>query len=278
MPLVSTRVPAPDRLPAISASMGRRGNFQHQPMPLVISPTSVMTSFTVHGPRLWPPFSVLFRCKAKLAWTALLIFGGVGAAYSEVNPETCGNTFHNTYGPFDYRSATKFQRNIVENAHFTTEVEVFLRGKTSNHVGADIAYTLSVLPNHHRALVATVRLTEKLGTDQPPKMRPIECYFASALRFAPSDLVVQGLYVDWLIRKKRTGEAEVRLDQLVAKAADNPNIHYTAGLLYLQLEKYDKALHQAHRAEELGWQQTELADKLRTKDQWRERPVPPRTP
>lgn len=197
---------------------------------------------------------------------------------AQVNLQTCGNTLHRTYGPFDYRAATKFQKDIVENAHFTPEVESLARGKTNNHVGPDLAYTLSVLPNHHRALAAVVRLTERTGTDQPQGMRPVECYFDSALRFARDDLVVHGLYAEWLIKKKRTAEAEVRLDQLVTMAAENPNIHYVVGLLYLQIEKFDKALRQAHRADELGWPRQDLAEKLRSGGHWRDRPTVPAEP
>ena len=222
----------------------------------------------------WPVRQALHASTALILAMVL----GAGAAQAQVSPQVCGEIFNRSYGPFDYRKAGKFEKGLVERAHFTPEVEALLHYKTNNSVGPVLSYTLNVFPNHHRALVAAVRLTEKDGTDAPKGLRTIECYFERALRFASDDLIVQALYVTWLIKKKRTGEAEARLDQLVAKAGDNPNLHYTTGLLYLQLEMYDRALQQAHRAEELGWRQTELADKLRAKDQWRERPVPPRTP
>ena len=226
----------------------------------------------------WAPSVALSRRCVHLGCIAALAIAALGTAQAQVNPQICGNTIHATYGPFDYRSATKFQRDIVENAHFTPEVESLLRGKTNNHVGPDLAYTLSVLPNHHRALIAVVRLTEKMGTDQPKGMRPVECYFDTALRFARDDLVVHALYAEWLIKKKRLGEAEVHLDQLVKMAGNSPNIHYIAGLLYLQLEKFDKALQQAHRADELGWPRQELAEKLRAGGHWRDRPAAPGEP
>lgn len=210
------------------------------------------------------------HCIGVLGITALAV--GLGAAQAQVSPQICGQIGGRSYGPFDYRSAGKFERNIVENAHFTPEVEALIRGKTNNHVGPDLSYTLNVFPNHHRALVAAVRLTEKLKTDQPKGMRTIECYFERALRFARDDLIVEGLYAEWLVNKGRLKEAEVRIDQWLQQAGDNPALHYSAGLLYLELGNPEKALAQAQRAELLGWPQKDLAEKLRAGGHFRDAP------
>lgn len=213
------------------------------------------------------------RCIGTFSLAVLVLTAGVGGAQAQVTPQMCGQIGGRSYGPFDYRTAGKFERNIVENAHFTPEVEALIRGKTNNHVGPDLSYTLNVFPNHHRALVAAVRLTEKLKTDQPAGMRTIECYFERALRFAREDLIVEGLYADWLIKKGRRKEAEIRIDQWLPQAADNPALQYSAGLLYLELGNTEKALAQAHRAEALGWPQKELAEQLRASGHWRDLPA-----
>src|SRR5262245_56299958 len=69
----------------------------------------------------------------------------------------CGN-FDYRYermaaGPADYRIASDYLIRLVENAHFTPDVEMLNRGKSST-VGGDLAYTLRVFPNHPRALKA----------------------------------------------------------------------------------------------------------------------------
>ncbi len=216
--------------------------------------------------------TLVARCVRAFGLAVAVLTAGFGAAQAQVNPETCGQIGGGNYGPFDYRSAGKFERNIVERAHFTPEVEALIRGKTNNHVGPDIRYTLGMFPNHHRALVAAVRLTEKMKTDQPSGMLTIECYFERALRFARDDLIVEGLYADWLIKKGRRAEAEVRIDQWLPKAENNPALQYSAGLLYLALGNPEKALAQAQRAQALGWPQKELAEKLRAGGHWRDPP------
>src|SRR5882672_10328606 len=63
----------------------------------------------------------------------------------------CG-ALPNAYGPFDYRIEHD-KLAIVEAYHFTSQVELLIRGQ-SGALGADLDYTLRAAPNHHRALVA----------------------------------------------------------------------------------------------------------------------------
>ena len=65
----------------------------------------------------------------------------VCAAASAQQAVDCGNPFVNSYGPFDYRTATAEQRNMVESYHFTTSVES-LRSGSTGAVGSDLDYTL----------------------------------------------------------------------------------------------------------------------------------------
>jgi len=66
------------------------------------------------------------------------------------------------YGPFDYRTATEFQRHIVEVRHFTPDMELLKGGKAGGispilEIPSNLDYTLSALPNHHRALLTAIR-------------------------------------------------------------------------------------------------------------------------
>jgi tetratricopeptide (TPR) repeat protein len=54
-----------------------------------------------------------------------------------------------------------------------------------------------------------------------------------------------------------------------AAAADNAFTQYNIGLIYFDLKNYEKALEQAHKAEELGFGRTELRDRLKKVGRWK---------
>jgi len=185
------------------------------------------------------------------------------------SPEGCGET-HNTYGPFDYRSAHPTQRSIVEIAHFTRGVETLTRGATGPF-GNDIGYTLAVFPNHPRAILSMERLADRQKADQPQGAdMTIECYFVRGMNFVPDDLVFRMLYVNFLIRRNRFDDARRFLDYVVSQAEDSALTHFNAGMLYLDMKDYDKALVQAHRVMALGMTRTELRDRLSAAGHWKE--------
>ena len=82
-------------------------------------------------------------------WLALLLGLASTSLWAQVSASCDG--LHNTYCPFDYRTANKDLRRTVENAHFTYCVESLTRGATGAF-GGDISYTRAVFPNHHRAM------------------------------------------------------------------------------------------------------------------------------
>lgn len=215
-------------------------------------------------------FFAIFRNRFVALMFALCASTIWGAhAHAQGAPNNCGS-IANHYGPFDYRTQ-RDKLKIVEEFHFTSAVESLLRGKTSINPGPDIAYTLHTSPNHHRALMALVRLTEKLKTPQPPGMiRPVECYFDRAIRFAPDDTVVRILYAQFLTKHDRTDESLRQLDAAVLYAKDNSFSHYNIGLAYFDLRQFDKALAQAHKAAALGFERTELANLLKGVNKWQE--------
>lgn len=190
-------------------------------------------------------------------------------AYAQGGPNNCGS-IANHYGPFDYRT----QRNklkIVEDFHFTAAVESLSRGHTSTTPGPDIAYTLHTSPNHHRALMALVRLSGKLKTPQPQGMPlSVDCYFDRAIRFAPDDSLVRVIYSQFLSKGGRSNESLQQLDAAVVHAKDNAFSHYNIGLAYFDQGQFDKALAQAHKAAALGFERIELADRLKSVNKWQE--------
>jgi tetratricopeptide (TPR) repeat protein len=149
-------------------------------------------------------------------------------------------------------------------------VEALLRG-ASGPLESDLDYTLRASPNHHRALLSLIRLGQKKRSPQPGALpRPIECYFERALRFRPDDALARMLYVKFLTVQQRHADALRELDKVPAIAADNGFTHLNAGMLYLDLKVYDKALQQAHMAMRLGHPGTPLRDALKSQGRWRE--------
>jgi len=173
------------------------------------------------------------------------------------------------YGPFDYRK-DRDKLPIVDNAHFTTEIESLIRGKTSS-VGAELDYTLRAFPNHHRALLAMMRLSER---DKDPKPHgsnyTISCWFLRAVQFKPDDVVVRMLYAKFLAKSNQLAEAIQQLDIADGYAKDNAFTHYNIGLHFFDLKEYDKALIQAHKAIEYGYDSLALRERLQGVEKWRD--------
>lgn len=204
---------------------------------------------------------------------AALAAASANAQSQQGQADPCG-TLRNHFGPFDYRVQRGEALNVVEKVHFTPGIEN-LSGKggttTVEYVAGDIGYTLRVFPNHHRALLAMTRLSEQRKTDQPPGAGySTECYFIRAMRFVPNDTVVRGLYAQYLVKHNRKDDAIRQLDIASELAADNPLSHYSIGLLYFDLGRFDRALDEAHKAKALGLERQELAQLLKRANKWQE--------
>lgn len=205
-------------------------------------------------------------------------------AFSQVSASLCG-PLTNAYGPYDYRADHHVQapgdqmphsekRQLVELWHFTPRVENLIGAQSSGQIGppgADLDYTLRAFPNNHRALMSVMRYGEKTGRQQPPGLRyVVECYFERALRFRPNDTVARIIYSTYLSKNKRATEAITQLEQATRFAGNNAFSHFNIGLAYFDMKIYDKALSQAHRALELGFERTQLRDMLEKAGQWKE--------
>lgn len=193
------------------------------------------------------------------------------AAMAQVS-EPCGS-LENHYGPFDYRTANRDRKRIVENAHFTQGVETLTRGMTGPF-GGDIAYTLRVFPNHPRALLAMERLVvkEKRNPAQDGT-HTIECYYERAIRFQPDDALVRMLYVNFLIPRNKLEEAHRHLAYVVETTQDIPLTQFNAGMLYMDMKDYERALMQAHRVIALGIDRPELKARLVAAGRWVDPPA-----
>jgi uncharacterized protein (TIGR02996 family) len=181
----------------------------------------------------------------------------------------CGPVASGGFGPFDYRTIKSGDKHLVESAHFTTQVEMLVRGVTAAGPGGDIDYTLRAIPNHARALSAMVRLGDRLKSDKPPGARSrLECYFDRAIRLAPDDGRIYVIYADWLRRNGRTAEAGLALGLAERYGPNDPMLLYNAGLIWLDMQQPDRALPLAKRAYEGGVQLQGLRTRLEAAGKW----------
>lgn len=170
------------------------------------------------------------------------------------------------YGPFDFRT-DKDKLQAVESFHFTPQVESLIKGATTG-IGGDLHYTLDKFPNHHRALLSTVRLAARTKNGRPEHMEPVECYFVRAIAFRKDDTVVRTMFALYLTTAGRKPEALEHLGVAAQFAKDNPFTHQSIGLAYLDLGEQDKALERGLEVERLGFPSSELISRLKKAGRW----------
>jgi tetratricopeptide (TPR) repeat protein len=203
---------------------------------------------------------------------------------AQVGPNQCG-ALKNSYGPFDYRGTSNplsredpmpitAKRALVEGAHFSPQVENLVRGQSAVGiigVGIDIDYTLRAFPNNYRALMAVVRLGEKLKIAKPAGLTyEIECYFERALRFQENDNLVRMIYANYLAGKNRKQDALAQLKTVLVDTDGSPFTHQNVGLIYFDLGEFELALEQAHKSIDLGLEKSAIKVKLQSIGKWKD--------
>jgi tetratricopeptide (TPR) repeat protein len=204
-----------------------------------------------------------------------MIFSGsvlvvlLGAAVSgQAQSLGCGD-FEHHYGPFDYRTASKKQRDLVERFHFTQDVATLKKGASTSRIAGDISYTLLAFPNHPRALMAMSDLARREHTRKPDgSTYDVDCWFERAIRFRPDDPMVRYVLGISKLKDDVPAEAVKQLDIAEKAFPDDPMVHYNLGLAYLDLKEYDKARGEAQKAYDLGAQLPGLRELLKRAGKW----------
>lgn len=184
------------------------------------------------------------------------------------------------YGPYDYRSATKEQLQLVEGAHFFPNVENLRDGTPHPNrgyalvPGAEIDYTLRAFPNHHRALMALSRLSLRDKSERPKGIKAnVDCYFQAAIKFRNEDSYAYLVYGIHLSKKGRSREALEQFDKAKALGEDSANLYYNLGLAYFQEKRFDDALDAAHKAYNAGFPLPGLRNMLMRAGKWTDMPA-----
>ncbi len=210
------------------------------------------------------------RPACRSSTSALAAFAVLWTAASSAQDLTACGPLQNAYGPYDYRTAGAYEKQLVEGAHFTRNVETLQRGN-SGPLGAEIDYTLRAFPNHPRALMAMMKLGERDKTERPRGARySVACYFERAVRFQPDDPTARLLRGIYLVEKKQRAAALPDLEFAREHAGDDANVHYNLGLTYFDLQEYDKALDHAKKAYALGFPLQGLKNKLKGAKKWQD--------
>jgi tetratricopeptide (TPR) repeat protein len=182
----------------------------------------------------------------------------------------CGNPFRNAFGPYDYRTATPYQKTPVEGSHFTADIESLRKNGKPHYVANDINYTLRVFPNHPRALMALSKLSLILKTSRPPGTEwTVDCYFQRATQYQPDDSFVRLAYGIHLTRWGKPEAARQQLELAEQKPPEDGNFEYNLGLAFLDIGDTERALQHAKRAYALGYRLPGLQNRLEKLGKWR---------
>ncbi|MGZ8161898.1 MAG: CDC27 family protein [Methylobacter sp.] len=171
------------------------------------------------------------------------------------------------YGPYDYskrHSIPTKHLSIVEEHHFTPNVENLISGSSSGTPYGDLDYTLRAWPNHHRALLSIIRyqleVIKKIRKDKTIKIPP-ECYLQRAIHFSPEDPMPYSLYGYYLRKLGRLQDAVKFNKRAIELEPKNIKFAYSYSLLLIDLKQYDEALKYA----KLAYQKGKAPDGLRKK-------------
>ena len=174
------------------------------------------------------------------------------------------------FGPYDYRrrARLKEQLAVVENAHFTPEVEALQTGNTSTAIN-DIAYTIMAWPNHHRALHSAIKF-RMMNNPWPEKatVPPAECQLQRAMAFSPEDPIPYMMYGLLLHRWQQYEKALFAYKVAVKLQPNDVLMQYNMGLTLVELEQYDEAIKVANAVYAAGMPLPGLKNKLIAAGQW----------
>lgn len=210
----------------------------------------------------------------RAARVTLIASCALGAVIAQAQTG-CG-TLANTFGPFDYRDYKDLRGRardgsaimLVEDTHFLEPCEALIRCPSGNF-GSEYDYTLRAFPNHHRALVAMARWSDRSKSNMPPGARwPVTCYFERAILFTPDDVVARMLYVIYLKDHNAPDAARRQFDAIVQLKPANPFTIYNLGMLAADLGDIDFAVDAARRSYGAGMTHPELKQRLVALKRW----------
>jgi tetratricopeptide (TPR) repeat protein len=185
----------------------------------------------------------------------------------------CTSSYDFTANNVDYLDP-KWQDRIrgIESNHLNPDVENLVRGQSTATPGADLKFILNIVPNHHRALAALMRLAQRDRTEMPADSGPypMRCWLQRATVFSPGDAQARIMYGVYLARIGLMKEGIEQLEKADEMSPNNPELNYNLGLLYFDAKDYARSLDRAKRAYAEGFPLPGLRNKLTRAGQWRD--------
>jgi Flp pilus assembly protein TadD len=186
---------------------------------------------------------------------------GSNPVFSACNLDTTDNTWHAGLDINDASAETRGQIRLVEQYHFTADVEA-LRAGSATAMPGDLEYTLNSVPNHYRALAAYATWELKNPKPGRARLRSAECYFQRAMTFRPDDPQLHVLFGTYLHRAGRLLEAAAEYDLAEKMGSSSAELFYNRGLLEVDLGHLDAARKDAEKAYAMGYPLPGLRNKL----------------
>ena len=175
-----------------------------------------------------------------------------------------------SFGPYSYIEPTHQKyRPIVENVHFTRDVETLRAGASTVKPQDDLAYTLRKFPNHHRALYSMIRIQTEQTKWLPIDFNSIysmDCYFKRAFYFESNDptlFALQGIYFHKVGNYDSSEKAYLKS---IAMAPNNAEFNYNLGLMYFDADRLEESKKYAEKAYKMGFPLQGLMKKLANKE------------
>jgi hypothetical protein len=225
--------------------------------------------------------------KLSLSSVVVLAIGLALSNQAKSDVSDCGSLAQ-SIGPWDYADPSSSvptgedpmgRIKRVENVHFQPGMEALdLKLFSIDRLTGEFSYTLRMLPNHPRALLAMSRLEKMAGGKLPqfganptsPKISAY-CFFDRAIRFRPDDKAVRMVYGIHLHQRGKLKEALVEYQLAESLGEESGNLYYNLGLLHADMKNWDKAYEYGVKAERGGLMLPGLRGKLEKAG----RPLPP---
>jgi len=212
--------------------------------------------------------------KGKYGSTLLVLLAALlmsQSSFAGAMVDGCGS-LDNDYGPYDYTNYEHYTEllPVVERYHFSHNIEALTKG---DNILGDLRYTLLAFPNHHRALVSLSKYEFEYEGAREGLLEAdydVECFFRRAVAFKPMDGVVRLIYATYLHKKGYFDLAGKQYNEALVLNPNSADVHYNAGLFYIDSNRLNLAVKHGRRAYELGHRLLGLKNKLIKKGVWDE--------
>lgn len=158
--------------------------------------------------------------------------------------------------------------DMVERHHMQAGIDKMNEGRFF-YAFQDFDFILKRFPNHPKALMLMVEVTNKMG-----KPGMAEQYFAKAIELFPGTAYTYVVYGMHLQKSGKIPAAIENYKKAIEISPGIPEAHYNLGLAYVAEKRYDLANAEANAAYDLGHPLPGLRRKLEQAGAWKPLPKP----